>query len=541
MKAERCMGFHAKGLGGWCLAILFSVVGLTAADNDLRLVEAVKQGNQEAVLSLLQENVDVNAAQADGATALAWAAYRDNLETAELLIRAGADVSAANDYGVTPLSLACTNRNAAMVERLLEAGADPNVAQWTGETPLMTCASTGTVEAVQSLLAHGADVNVTESQEEQTALMWAAAERYPEIVRALVEHGADVHARSKTIPLPEPFIIETPGPLGFNHPTTAHFPKAKGGFTPLMFAAQQGDVDSARILLEAGADVNESTPENGSALVVATASGHEKLAMFLLEQGADPNAKDGYGATALHYALHEGLLTLMGAKPSSTDRFGWERPNMPELVKALLAYGADPNARIAKSFPNLDHPFLARASEDFPQVDPVGATPFMLATASGDTAAMRILVEGRADPKMTTLGGVTPLMVAAGVGTELRKRDEKSALEATKLAVELGGDVNQPIDDDGRTPLHAAAYLGWNEMIRFLAEQGADLDAIDKYGQTPLSIALGDPEGRVYRQITGGRYDDRFRRPGGHEETAELLVQLGATPFTGEYRDRSGE
>ena len=254
------MGVHAKGLGGWCLAILFSVANLTAADNDLRLVEAVKQGDQEAVLSLLQENVDVNAAQADGATALAWAAYRDNLETAELLIRAGADVSAANDYGVTPLSLACTNRNAAMVGKLLAAGADPNVAQWTGETPLMTCASTGTVEAVKSLLAHGADVNVTETQEEQTALMWAAAERYPEIVRALVEHGADVHSRSKTIPLPEPFIIETPGPLGFNHPTTAHFPKTKGGFTPLMFAAQQGDVDSARILQEAGADVNESTP-----------------------------------------------------------------------------------------------------------------------------------------------------------------------------------------------------------------------------------------------------------------------------------------
>ena len=123
------------------------------------------------------------------------------------------------------------------------------------------------------------------------------------------------------------------------------------------------------------------------------------------------------------------------------------------------------------------------------------------------------------------------MMVAAGVGTELRKRDEKSALEATKLAVELGGDVNQPVDDDGRTPLHAAAYLGWNEMIRFLAEQGADLDAIDKYGQTPLSIALGDPEGRLYRQIVGGRYDDRFRRPGGHEETAELLVELGATPI----------
>ncbi len=540
------MSAKSKNLGSWWLALLFSVASLMAADNEIPLVEAglveaAKQGDREAVRSLLQEHADVNAAQADGATALAWAAYRDDLETADLLIRAGADLNAANDYGVSPLSLACTNRNAAMVEKLLEAGADPTAAQWTGETPLMTCSSTGAVEAVKSLLAHGADVNAAETQEGQTALMWAAAEKHPEIVQALVEHGADIHTRSKVIPLPEPFLIETPGPLGFNHPTTVHFPKTKGGFTPLLFAAQQGDVDSARTLLGAGADVKEATPENGSVLVVATASGHEELAVFLLEQGADPNATDGFGISAMHYALHEGLLTLMGAKRSSTDRFGWLRPNMPELVKTLLAHGADPNARIGKNFPTLDDPFLGRSTEDPPQMDPVGATPFMLAAASGDIEAMRILVEGRADPRATTLGGVTPLMVAAGMGTELRKREEKSALEATKLAVGLGGDVNAPIDDDGRTPLHAAAYLGWNEMIRFLAEQGANLDAKDKYGQTPLSIALGDPEGLVYRQITGGRYDDRFRRPREHKKTAELLVHLGATPFTGKVRDRSGE
>ncbi len=540
------MSAKCKSLGGWWLALLFSVVGLMAADNEPRLVEtglveAVKSQDQAAVRSLLQEHADVNAAQADGATALAWAAYRDDLATTDLLIRAGADVNAANDYGVTPLSLACTNRNAAMVAKLLDAGADPNAAQWTGETPLMTCSSTGAVETVKSLLAHGADINAAETQEGQTALMWAAAEKHPEIVRALVEHGADVHVRSKVIPLPEPFIIETPGPLGFNHPTTVHFPKTKGGFTPLLFAAQQGDVDSARILLKAGADVNEATAENGSALVVTTASGHEKLAIFLLEQGAAPNATDGFGITALHYALHEGLLTLMGAKRSSTDRFGWLRPNMPELVKTLLAHGADPNARIGKNFPTLDDPVLGRSTEDPPQIDPVGATPFMLAAASGDIEAMRVLVEGRADPRAATFSGVTPLMVAAGMGTELRRRGEKSALAATQLAMELGGNVNVPIDDDGRTPLHAAAYLGWNEMIRFLAEKGADLDAKDKYGQTPLSIALGDPEGLLYRQITGGRYDDRFRRPRAHKETAELLLQLGAAPFTGKVRSRSGE
>ncbi|MCH7979727.1 MAG: ankyrin repeat domain-containing protein, partial [Acidobacteria bacterium] len=373
------MGVNGESLCGWWLVSLFSMLSVASlAAADLRLADAVEMGDKEAVRSLLAEHVDVNTPQADGATPLAWAAHRDDLETAGLLIRAGADANTANNYGVTPLSLACTNRSAAMVKKLLEAGADPNAAQPTGETALMRCAHTGSLEAMKLLIEHGADVNAAETWQGQTALMWAAAEKHPEIVRTLLEHGADVHARSNVIPLPEPFLIETPGPLGFNHPTTVHFPKTKGGFTPLLFAAQQGDVDSARILLEAGAEVNEATAENGSVLVVATASGHEELAVFLLEQGADPNATDGFGISAMHYALHEGLLTLMGAKRSSTDRFGWLRPNMPELVKTLLAHGADPNARIEKNFPTLDDPFLARATEDPPQIDPVGATPFML-------------------------------------------------------------------------------------------------------------------------------------------------------------------
>jgi ankyrin repeat protein len=366
-----------------------------------------------------------------------------------------------------------------------------------------------------------------------------------------VEKGADVHARSKVVPTREPFTIPcTPDApclsgkkSGSTYEATVHFPKVTGGFTALMFAAQQGDVESARALLGAGAEVNESAPEDGSALVIATASGHEKLALFLLEQGADPNAKDGYGIAPLHYALHEGLLAVSGYQIMATDRFGWLRPNMPELVKALLAHGADPNARIEKNLPTYDHPFIARSNgNDHPQVDLVGATPLVLAAASGDVGSMRILVEGRADPKLATPENLTPLLAAAGLGTERGIRDEKSALEAAKLAVLLGADVNAT-KEDGRTALHAAASLGWNDMIQFLAEKGANLDAKDIYGETPLTIALGDPEGLIYRQLPGGRYDDRFRnpRPGGQKDTAELLLKLGATPFTGKVRDRSGE
>jgi ankyrin repeat protein len=240
------MGVKIRSLGGRWIVFLLSVASFAAtSSSDLRLVEAEKNRDGEAVRSLLRQHVDVNTPQADGATALAWAAHWDDLETADLLIHAGANANAANDYGVTALSLACSNANAAMVEKLLKAGANPNATLSTGETALMIAAHTGNVDAVKSLLAHGADVNAKETRRGQTALMWA--EKHADVVRLLIEHGADIHVRST------------------------------GGFTPLLFAAQQGNLDSARILLAAGANVNEATPEDGSALVVASASGHEAL------------------------------------------------------------------------------------------------------------------------------------------------------------------------------------------------------------------------------------------------------------------------
>ena len=537
------MGSKLLGTCVWTVLLSASLaaVNLVAASSDLRLVDAAQRGDREAVRALLQQQADVNARQGDGATALAWAAHRNDSEMAAWLLAAGADAGAANDYGVTPLSLACTNANPAMVKTLLQAGANPSAAQWTGETALMTCAGTGNAEAVKLLLQAGAEVNAAEAEKGQTALMWAVAERKPEVVKILLEHGADTHARSRLIPLPETFAIESANIFGSSYASTVHFRKTTGGFTPLLFAAQQGDLESARLLLAAGADVNEAATEDGSALVVAAASGHEELALFLLEQGADPRAADVYGITPLHYALSKGLTTLAGAKRSSTDRFGWIRPNMLELVKALLTKGADPNARITKDFPPYDFSPIARSNgNDHAQMNLVGVTPIVLAAASGDVTTMRILAERGANPRMTTPEGVSPLLVAAGLGIERGMLEEQSALEAAQLAVQLGGDVNAS-KEDGRTALHVAALLGWNDMIRFLAEHGANLDVKDMYGQTPLSIALGDPEGLIYRQLPGGRYDDRFRNPREQKKTAELLLQLGAAPFTGKYRDRSGE
>ena len=494
------MGIEMNGRYVWWTICLLSGASLAAAA-DLRLVEAAKQGDKEVVRSLLKQRADVNTRQADGTTALAWAAYRDDLETAELLIGAGANANAANDTGVTPLSLACTNGSAAMVERLLKAGADPKAAKWKGETVLMTCARTGNAGAVKALLVHGADANAKETRRGQTALMWAVGQEHPEAVRALVEHGADVNARSN------------------------------GGFTPLLFAAQQGDLDSARILVAAGANVNDATPD-GSALMVASVSGYEALAIFLVDKGADPNAADPSGITVLHSAVSRGLLALSGKaqREISANRGAdflpapyWERPNALGLVKALLAHGANPNARIVKEPPPL--PLCCRIPGS--RISLVGATPFLLAAAAGDLSILRALAAGGADPLLATEKNVTPLMVAAGLGRFQDRKEgieERSALEAVKLAVELGADINA-VGENGWTALHAAAYTGADAIVQILADKGAHLDVKDKFGQTPLRIAepnIGGPPGG--------------RRPLGepwvtHKSTAELLLKLGATPL----------
>ena len=486
------MSVKVRKLGIWWLAPLLSVCSFAASSGDLRLVDAVKSRNHEAVRSLLQQHVDVNTPQADGATALAWAAHWDDMEAADLLIRAGANVNAANSYGVTPLSLACTNQNAAMVEKLLKAGADPNGVP-TGTPALMVAARTGNVDTVKSLLAHGADANAKENSRGQTALMWAVAEKHPEVARVLIDRGADVRAHSTN------------------------------GFTPLLFAAQQGDLDAARMLLEAGANVNEAAPEEGSTLVVATHSGHEALALFLLEKGADPNAADAYGITALHYAMLKGLARVSGVRPISGAGYLY-RPNMPELVKALLRHGANPNVRVVK-FPPMPNTRMFKAID----LTPVGATPFLLAAASYDAGIMRLLAAKGADPLLTDQAKNTPLIMAAGFAEGIThavqrpEEDDRNALEAVRVAVELGANVNAT-NDIGDAPIHGAAYVGANDIVQFLVEKGAKVDAENVYGQTAWTIAA--------EVMTPGLAKDKDLRPrNSHQSTADLLVKLGAKPL----------
>jgi ankyrin repeat protein len=453
---------------GGCLRLIVLGLAVTlggaAGSEPSPLLDAAKNADREALRALLKPGVDVNAAQGDGATALHWASYRDDLESADLLLRAGANVNAANDLGATPLWTACQNGSATMVRRLLEAGANPNAALVSGETVLMTASRSGKPEVVEMLLAKGADVNARATRG-QTALMWAIAQRHSEVVRVLLAHGADIQARTQVWTQ----LWQT-GPQQDVHPDY-HLRIQHGGNTPLMFAAREGDLASAKLLVAAGANVNDVAPYGVSATVLAAHSGNGELVEFLLQKGADPNAA-GAGYTALHAAI------LRGNK---------------KAVRALLARGADPNAKVLASTP------VRRASEDF-YFHPafVGATPFWLAARFGQPDVMRLLAEHGADPlfvhnvsfwgeKASTSeyiriapGPTTALMAAVGLGqgTGFRAPDpaerEALALEAVKLAAELGVDVNAA-DAEGRTALEAATILKYQSVVDFLVEKGAKL------------------------------------------------------------------
>jgi ankyrin repeat protein len=457
-------------IGRLCIVPILTLTGLAAA-GDLRLIEAVRSKNTEQVRHLLAQAVDVNVSQGDGATALQWAAYLDDVDTADLLIRAGAKVNAADDHGITPLWLACSSGGSAkMVGRLLQADANPNAAHATGETALMTASRTGNLAAVRLLLASHAEVNAREKTRAQTALMWAAAQGHTEVVQSLIAAGADVHARSRA----RRQLVNTTG----NADYTGVMEVEQGGFTPLLFAARGGHLPTARELLAAGADVNDTAADGTSALVTAAHSGHAPLAVLLLEKGADANA-NGSGYTALHIAVRRGDV---------------------EVVKALVSDGADLDARLIKPTPS------RRLSDDVALARPlVGTTPLWLAASFGQVGILRILAAGKADPRLTANDGTTPLMAAIG-------RNQSTALEAVRVLLDAGADVNAA-DETGNTALHRAASSGFDPIVQLLADRGAKVDIKNKQGQTPLMMT----------RLRRGREGAIERKT-----TAELLRGLGA-------------
>ena len=454
--------------GQWltlCGGVAFSMAASTpAAEAESPLADAVKEKDRAAVHVLLQGRPDVNAPQVDGMTALHWAVYHDDLDTTRRIIDAGADVIAENRYGVRPLSIACTNGNREIVELLLEAGAAPNTELRGGETVLMTAARNGNLGPVKALLDRGAEVNAKE-RKGQTALMWAAADGHVAVVDALIEAGAE-----------------------FREPLNS-------GLTPLFFAVREGRTAVVFRLLKAGIDVNDvihpqktsgKGPRRGiSPLILAVENGHFDLAAALLEAGADPNDQR-CGFTALH------AVTWV-RKPVRGDGdpppIGSGKLTSLEFVRTLVSHGADVNPRHGEQ----------KAGND--RLNRTDATPFLLAAEAADLPLMGLLIELNADPLLPNADNVTPLLAAAGVGVlangEETAGTEDEAIEAIRLLLECGADINA-VEDDNNSAMHGAAYKSWTRLVQFLADHGADINVWNrknKRGWTPLMIAQGHRPG----------------------------------------------
>jgi ankyrin repeat protein len=494
------------------VAVTVSLVSSIAAAGAQTLPDLVERGDRAAALRLLGEGADPNSPGPDGTTAVMWAAAAGDVELVRALIRAGANVTLKNQFGTSAMTEAAIIGSAPVIDALLEAGADPNGVNPEGETPLMAAARSGRVDAARRLLAAGADVNAKEHFGGQTALMWAAAQSQADMVKLLAASGADVNARG-AVRQWERKVIQEPRPKDLN----------KGGFTPLLYAAREGCVECARHLVEAGADKDLEDPERITPLVLALMNLHFDVAAYLIKAGADVDKWDLFGRSPLYMAADVSTLPVKGngnmAVLPSEDSI-----TALDVATLLLEAGANPNLQLKRRPPYRDVPQDRGADAILAQ----GATPLLRAARAGDAPFVELLLTHKAIVDLPSKEGVTPLMAAAGVEfgdrpTRGRHRTDEGVLATMKLLLDAGADVNaRMVTEPGSNPtdgltqaaqfavvirrpsqvpsaaavphqtaLHGAAQRGFTPFVKFLVENGADLQARDASGRTPLDLAKG--------------------------------------------------
>jgi ankyrin repeat protein len=442
-------------------------------------------------------------AMAQSSAPLADAAEKKDRARIDALLKKGVAINAAQVDGMTALHWAVYHDDAATATLLLRAGANVKAANRYDVTPLSLACKNGNTDIVDLLLKAGADPNTT-LRGGETALMTAAHTGKPGPVKALLAQGAKVNARDRkgqsalmwAAAEGHADVVSLLLAAGaeFKEPLTS-------GFTPLLFAAREGRIEVVRVLLKAGANVNDAIegkkgvsrgPKPGtSALHMAVENGHFELAIVLVKAGADPNdQRPGYGV------LH---MVSWVRKPNRGDDEEGDPPPIGsgkltslEFVKELVALGARVNLQTTKGVSGRG--ILGRP----------GATPMLAAASTADVQLLELLAQLKADPLLPNSQGSTPLMAAAGVGVgapEEAAGTEPEVLEAVKLLLKLGADING-VDKAGETAMHGAAYRNHPKVVQLLADRGASIKVWNQKnatGLTPLVIAEGYRPGLNFR------------------------------------------
>jgi len=519
------------------LAALFASLfaAETVGGKDTRLAMAAQQGDKDAIAVLLKEKVDVNAAPGDGTTALHWSAYRGDVDVVKMLLKAGADLKATTRIGsLTPLMLAAKTGQTGAVTTLLDAGADAKATTATGSTSLMLAAASGSANTVKALLDHGAEINATEKTWGETALMYAAALNRVEVAKLLIARDADWKATTKVEKLSNDtgYDPDNPNerydneaPKGKNEaPPRPKGPNMKnpdnmGGLTALHFAARDGQMETVQALIAAGVNVNlVSAADKTSPMLQAIYNGHFDIGKYLLDHGADPKLVNDDGLAAAYAVIDQQWANRTWYPPAN---IGQEKTNYMDLLAAILDNGADPNVQVKKKL------WFRRFHDDW--IDSPGATAFWRAAQANDLPAMKLLIAHGADPNIKTIHKASAMQAAAGYGVE----DQLSAFvpgarfEVVKYMIEdLHMDINAT-DEWGYTPLHGAAYMGDNELVKYMVAKGADIRAkshgfVQQEGQTIFKAPEG--KGDTVADMANGPRTHGIQHP----DTVKLLESMGA-------------